>query len=183
MQYTHRKLQRSVTETRSVSSGRPSLSSKGSTPLRYLGPDLGELDDRRGGQAHVLDADPFALAVRVVAAREDVRSREPHFGERGAVGAPADRRSPRLEPDAADGFFQVSDDFRMLQERVAHVAVLDERLDLDRRAIVLRRDFPRKLTEVLHIRVELVVLEVAHDEAQLDLWRVARDESGMHVPL
>src|SRR3954465_3500602 len=118
---------------RSVSSGRPRVSSSGSMPTPYpstrlkpgcfslLGPDLRELDDGRCGEAHVLDADPFALAVRVVTAGEDVRRRQAHLGERGAVGAAADRGLLRLEPDAADSFFEVGDDRRMLRERVAHV--------------------------------------------------------------
>src|SRR5690242_4353658 len=113
---------------RSVSSGRPSLSSRGSIPPGYprsavpqrapptragcrsallLGPDLRELDDRRRREAHVLDADPLALAVRVVAAGEDVRRRQAPLGERGAVGAAANRGPSRLEPDPPDRFLEV----------------------------------------------------------------------------
>src|SRR6185312_13010130 len=99
---------------------------------RLRRPDLGELDDRRRGEAHVLDADPLALAVRVVAAGEDVRRRQAHLGERGAVRAAANRSPLRLEADAADGFLEVRDDLRMVVERAAHVAVLDARLDVDR---------------------------------------------------
>src|SRR5436305_14086648 len=104
---------------RSVSSGRPSRSSSGSTGTGYpeagwlLGPDLREVHDGRGGEAHVLDADPLALAVRVVAAGEDVRRRQTHLGQRRSVGAAADGRPLRLEPDAADGFVEVGDDLRM----------------------------------------------------------------------
>src|SRR5258708_2541233 len=101
---------------RSVSSGRFSLSRSGSTGTRYPSnslllalsrSDLGQLDNRGRRQAHVFDADPLALAVRVVAAREDVRRRQAHLGEGGAVGAAANRRPSGLEPDAADGLLQV----------------------------------------------------------------------------
>src|SRR3954451_21832638 len=100
----------------SFSSGRPNVSRSASTLTGYpsiLTPDPGELDDRERGESHVLDADPFALAVGVMAAREDVRRRQPHLGERGAVGAAADRRLLRLEPDPADGFLEVGDDLGM----------------------------------------------------------------------
>ena len=152
-------------------------------PGGYFGPDLRELDDRGGGEAHVLDADPLALAVRVVAAGEDVRRRQAHLGERGAVGAAADRGLLRLEPDPANGFLEVRDDRRMLLQRVAHVAVLDERLDVDRAALIGRRDLGGDRAQELDVLVEQIVLEVAHDEAELDLGRVARDHDGMDVAL
>src|SRR5712671_4396096 len=140
MQYTQRKLQRSVIEIRSVSSGRFSLSRSGSTPTRYptsnslllglFGPELRQLDDRRRGEAHVFDADPLALAVGVVAAREDVRRRQAHLGQGRPVCAATDRGALRLEADPPNGFLEVCDDLRVLLERVPHVAVLDVRLDL-----------------------------------------------------
>jgi len=68
----------------------------------------------------------------------------PHLGERRAVGPAADRGQLRLEPDAPDRLLQVRNDLRMLLERVAHVAVLDLRLDLDRAAFVGRRDVSRE---------------------------------------
>src|SRR4051794_25225496 len=72
-----------------------------------LSPHAGQLDERGRGEAHVLDTDPLALAVRVVAAREDVRRRQAHLGERRAVGAAADRRLLRLETDASDRLLEV----------------------------------------------------------------------------
>ena len=67
---------------------------------------------RRGrrGKAHVLDADPFALAVDVLRAGEDVRRREAHRREQRAVGTAAERRPPGLEADAADRLLEVPDD-------------------------------------------------------------------------
>src|SRR3954447_4973492 len=166
MQYTHLKLQRSVIDTRSVSSGRFSRSRRGSTVEGYressglLGPALRELHDRCRGEAHVLDADPLALAVGVVAAREDVRGRQAHLRERRAVGAAANRGHPRLEPDTADGLLQVRDDLGMPLKRVAHVAVLDEGLDLDRATLVGRSDLGGDLPQEVDVLVEEIVLEV-----------------------
>src|SRR6266404_2364436 len=143
MQYTQRKLQRSVIEIRSVSSGRFSLSRSGSTPTRYpsnrlllgsFGPELRQLDDRRAREAHVFNANPLALAVGVVAAREDVRRRQAHLGQRRAVGAASDCRPLRLEADTAYCLLEVRNDLRVLLEPVAHVAVLSARVDLDRAA-------------------------------------------------
>src|SRR3954453_20715753 len=117
MQYTHRKLQRSVIDTRSVSSGRPNVSSSGSIRTGYPGemrlrarPDLRQLDDGRGGEAHVLHADPFPLAVRVVPAGEDSGRAEAHLGERGAGGAAADRVQLRLQANSAPALLKVRDD-------------------------------------------------------------------------
>src|SRR4051794_41294881 len=165
MQYTHLKLQRSVIDTRSVSSGRFSRSRRGSTVEWYressglLCPDFRNFHDRRSGEAHVLDADPLALAVGVVAAREDVRRRQPHLGERRAVGAASNRSRPRLEPDTADSLLEVRDDLRVLLQRVAHVAVLDERLDLDRATVVARRNLRGDLPQEIDVPVEEIVLE------------------------
>src|ERR1700730_13778178 len=162
---------------RSVSSGRFNLVRSGSPPTRYpsnslllglFGPELGQFDDRGAREAHVLDANPLALAVGVVAAREDVRRREAHLGQRRAVGAAADRRPLRLEADPPNGLLEVRGDLRMLLERVSHVAVLDAGLDLDRAALVGRRDLARNPAQELDVLVEQVVLEVADDESQLD---------------
>src|SRR5437763_17210186 len=98
------------------------------------GPHPRELDERRGGQAHVLDADPLALAVRVVAAREDVRRGQTHLGQRGAAGSTADRRLPRLESDAANRLLEVGHDLRIPPEPNSRVEVLDAILDLARAA-------------------------------------------------
>src|SRR3954453_2423702 len=98
------------------------------------GPHPRELDERRGGEAHVLDADPLALAVRVVAAGEDVRGRQAHLRQRRAVRPASDRRLLRLEADAADRLLEVRDDLGALLEARARVAVLDPVLDLDRAA-------------------------------------------------
>src|SRR3954471_21261858 len=140
MQYVQRKLHLSVTEMRTLSICRPQLSTSGSTRPGYprsralgrcaLGPDLGELDDGGRGEAHVLDADPLALAVGLLAAREEVRRRQALLGQRRAVGAAADRRLARLESEAPDRLFRGGDDLRPLQQLVAHVAVRDRRLDL-----------------------------------------------------
>src|SRR5438132_13494285 len=108
---------------RSVSSGRFSWSRSGSMPTRYpsnsllLGlfrPDLRQLDDRGGCQPHVLNANPLALAVGVVAACEDVRRRQAHLGQRRAVGAASDCRPLRLEADTAYGFLEVRNNLRVL---------------------------------------------------------------------
>src|SRR5437763_16343272 len=90
-----------------------------------LSPYARELDERSGIEAHVLDADPLALAVRVVAAGEDVRRRQPHLRQRRPVGAASDRGAPRLEPDAAYGLVQVLVVLRLLLKCLALVAVLD----------------------------------------------------------
>ena len=58
-----------------------------------------------------------------------------------------------------------------------------ERLDLDRAALVGRRDLGGDRAQELDVLVEQVVLEVAHDEAELDLGRVARDHDGVDVAL
>src|SRR5579864_3937609 len=120
---------------RSVSSGRPSLSRSGcisSVCALLFSPDPGELDERGRGEAHVLDADPLALAVSVVAAREEVRRWQAHLGERRPVRTAANRRLPRLETDPADRLLEVRDDPGMPVERGARVPVLDAVLDLDR---------------------------------------------------
>ena len=150
---------------------------------RYFGPHARELDERRGGEAHVLDADPLALAVRVVAAGEEVRRGQAHLGQRRAVGAAADRRLLRLEPHAADRFLEVRDDLGVRLERVAHVAVLDSVLDLDRAARLGRGDLLGDAAQDGDMLVEAVVLEVANDEAQLYLRRVALDDDRMDVAL
>src|SRR5438105_13099686 len=85
------------------------------------GPHPCELDERRGGQAHVLDADPLALAVCVVAAREDIRRGQTHLGQRGAVGSTADRRLPRLESDAANRLLEVGHELRIPRESISRV--------------------------------------------------------------
>src|SRR4029079_11509757 len=164
MQYTQRKLQRSVIETRSVSSGRFSRSRSGSTRTAYpplLSPDFREFHERGCGEPHVLDADPFALAVGVVAPGEEVRRREAHRRQCRAVRAAADRGHLRLEPHTANGLLEVRDDLRVLLQRVAHVAVLDEGLDLDRAAVVRRGDLAGDGAQEVDVLVEEVVLEVA----------------------
>src|SRR5207247_2360063 len=144
-----------------------------------VGPDLHERDDGGARETHVLDADPLPLAVRVVAAGKDVRRRQAHLGERRAVGAAPDRRLLRLEADAAYRLLEVRDDLGVLPQRVAHVAVLDERLDLDRAALVGRRHLRRDRAQQLDVLVEHVVLEVADNEAQLHLRGVAGDHDRM----
>src|SRR5579862_771528 len=171
---------------RRVSSGRPSRSSSGSMPPAYrplFGPDAGELDERRRGQAHVLDADPLPLAVRVVAAREDVRGREAHLGERGAVGAASDRRLPRFEPDAADRLFEVLDDLGVPLDAGAGIPVLDPVLDGDRAAGLVGADLLREPAQERNVLGEARVLEVSRDEADLHFRRVARHEDGVDVAL
>src|SRR5205823_14941590 len=118
-------------------------------PLRRnaLRPDLRKLDDRRRREAHVLDADPLALAVRLLAAGEDVRRRQPLLRQSRAVGAAADRRLARLEPGPADRLLERADDLGTLLQGVAHVAVGDRRLDLDRRARVETGDLGRDVAE------------------------------------
>src|SRR5256885_12769285 len=148
---------------RRVSSGRPSRSRSGSTSPEYppdirvtpglrpagvvageglggLSPHAGQLDERGRSEAHVLDADPLALAVRVVAAGEDVRRRQAHLGERRAVGAAADRRLLRLETDAPDRLLEVRADLGIPLERGARVAVLDAVVDPDPAARLGGRD-------------------------------------------
>src|SRR3954447_4771175 len=122
---------------RRVSSGRPSRSRSGSIPsvcALLLGPHTREFDESRRREAHVLDTDPLALAVRVMSAREEVRRGEAYLGEPRPVGAAADRRLLRLEPHPADRLFEVRHDLRVPFDRDARVAVLDAILDLDRAA-------------------------------------------------
>jgi len=68
-------------------------------------------------------------------------------------------------------------------ERVAHVPVLDLRLDLDRAALVGRGNVRRDPAQELDVLVEQVVLEVADDEADLHLGRVAGDHDRVDVAL
>ena len=71
-------------------------------PPLGLGPQLHELDDRRGADGHVLRGDPLAERVELLAARVDVRRRQAHLGEPRPVGAAADRVQRRLRrPPAA----------------------------------------------------------------------------------
>jgi hypothetical protein len=142
-----------------------------------LGPRLRELHQRGRGEAHVLDADPLALAVRVVAAREDVRvgrpisvSADPSVPPRIASASARARRGgspPRGSRRSADPL-----------ERVARVAVLDAVLDLDRAARLGGGDLLRERAQERDVLGEAVVLEVADDEAQLDLRGVALNEYG-----
>ena len=92
---------------------------------RLFGPDLGEMDDRGDGGAHVLNAGPLALAVVVVAAGEDVRRRQPLLGEPRAVGAAADAVALRLEPVRRIASSACSTTRGCSLEHVAHVPVLD----------------------------------------------------------
>src|SRR6476469_2994757 len=134
---------------RRVSSGRPSRSRSGSIPsvcVLLLSPLAGELDERRRGEAHVLDADPLALAVRVVAA--------------------ADRCLLRLETDAPDRLLEVREDLGIPLERGTRVAVLDAVLDLDRAARLGGADVVREAGQKGDVLGEKIVVEVAHDEAQ-----------------
>src|SRR5262245_53373142 len=105
-----------------------------SVPAWLFGPHARELHERRGGEAYVLEADPLALAVRVVAPGEQVGRGKSHLGERRTVRAAADRRLLRLEADPADRLLEVRDDLGMLLDHVARVAVLDSLLHLDRAA-------------------------------------------------
>src|SRR5436190_18419608 len=128
--------------------------------LGGLSPHAGQLDERGRGEAHVLDTDPLALAVRVVAAREDVRRRQAHLGERRAVGAAADRRLLRLETDAPDRLLEVRADLGIPLERGARVAVLDAVLDLDCAARLGGADVVRKAGQKGDVLGEAVVVEV-----------------------
>ena len=93
--------------------------------VALLGEAAEQLDDRGRRDRHVLDADPLAHRVVLVAAGEDVRGRQAHLGQPRAVGAAADRRraaararraaSPRAPPRRTCG---------TAVERLAHVAVL-----------------------------------------------------------
>ena len=56
-----------------------------------LGEVAQQLDDRRRRDRQVLDGDPLAHRVVLVAAGEDVRRRQAHLGQPRAVGAAADR--------------------------------------------------------------------------------------------
>src|SRR5579884_292623 len=169
---------------RKVSSGRPRRSRSGSIPsvcALALGPHAGELDERRGGEAHVLDADPLALAVRVVPAGEDVRRGQAHLGQRGPVGAAPDRGLLRLEADAPDRLLEVPDDLRVPLDRLARVAVLDPLLDLDRAARLDGAHLVGKSAQERDVLRQPLVVEVTDDEAQLDLRRVALDHDRVHV--
>src|SRR5256714_12265120 len=130
--------------------------------LGGLSPHAGQLDERGRGAAHVLDTDPLALAVRVVAAREDVRRRQAHLGEGRAVGAAADRRLLRLETDAPDRLLEVRADLGIPLERGARVAVLDAVVDLDRAARLGGADVVREAGQKGDVLGEAVVVEVAH---------------------
>ena len=146
-------------------------------------PNAGELDERRRGEAHVLDADPLALAVRVVAAGEDVRRREPHLGQAEPSVPP--RIDVRLgsRPTRRIASSRLATISGCCVERVAHVPVLDPALDLDRAARLGGRRLLGEAAQEGDVLGEPLVLEVADDEAQLDLGGVAVDEHGVDVAL
>ena len=70
-----------------------------------------------------------------------------------------------------------------LLERGARVAVLDAVLDLDRAARLGGADVVGEAGQEGDVLGEAIVVEVAHDEAQLDLGRVALEEHGVNVSL
>src|SRR5882724_5500722 len=65
-------------------------------------PDHREMHDGLHGFFHVLAADPFEPGVKGVFAGKDVGAGQAHPRQPRAVGAAADRASPRFEPGAAD---------------------------------------------------------------------------------
>src|SRR5439155_18902087 len=127
--------------------------------------------------------DPLALAVCVVAAREDVRRGQTHLGQRGAVGSTANRRLPRLESHPANRLLEVGHDLRIPREPISRVEVLDAILDLDRAARFGSGDLLRESAQEGDMLGKAVVLEVAGDEAQLDRGGVTLDEDRVDVSL
>src|ERR1700749_1689446 len=62
------------------------------------GPHFGQAQDTPPRGRHVVDRAPFAHRVVLVPSGEEVRGREPHLGQPGAVGPAADRLPDRLGP-------------------------------------------------------------------------------------
>jgi len=145
-----------------------------------LRPDLGQLDDRRGRQAHVLDADPFALAVRVVAAREDVRRRqaisvraEPSVPPRIDVrlGSSPTRRQPPRGSRRSRMPVEVS---RMLRYWMRASTSIEHRSSV----AATSRASPRRNSTCSS---SWSFSKSRDDEPKLHLGRVARDHNGVDV--
>jgi len=62
--------------------------------------------------------------VEIVLPGEDVRGRQPHERELGAVGPAANRALAKLEAGASNGLARVLDHVRMMIEYLAHIPIL-----------------------------------------------------------
>jgi len=102
-----------------------------------------------------------------VAAREDVRRRQALRAQDRAVGAAADRLADDLEALGADRLLSLRHRLREGVDVLAHVRVLRRDRDLDARAGVAGGDLLGGLLEQRRVGVELGVVEVARDRAQL----------------
>src|SRR6188472_2510484 len=119
-----------------------------------LGPNAGQVHDRRGRGRHVLDAGPFADRVVLLAAREQVRGRQPLGRQHGAVRAAACDREPGLDARTSNRLQRSLDHARVLLDERPHVPVRVLHLDVDLRARLTSLDLLGEITQELQMLLE-----------------------------
>ena len=109
----------------------------------------------------------------VISAGAEVRAREPHVGEAGAVGAAADGDLFRGQAGLLDGLagrlYKVEVGLDLLQ----HIAVAVLDLDFHRAGAILAVEVAGDVEEVVLLELQLADVVVAEDIAQLGLGDVA----------
>src|SRR6187200_3296730 len=129
-----------------------------------LGPNAGQVHDRRGRGRHVLDAGPFADRVVLLAAREQVRGRQPLGRQHRAVrAAPCDREAG-LDAGAANRLQRSLHDERVLLDERTHVSIRVSHLDVDLRARLASLDAAREIAQEVEVLLEERVVVIAGDE-------------------
>ena len=115
------------------------------------------------------------------AAGEEIRRRQPAVREACPVGAAADDRAHRLEPDPAHGLLGRLDHLRMAVDHLVHVPVLLLLAHVDRspRFPLAHRGEPPHQREVL---LDLRQVVVADDQLDHRLLGAARDLVGCTNP-
>src|SRR3984885_3054675 len=103
--------------------GRPAPSTRVRSAMT-LDKDLHEVHERLGGLLESATGIEFQPAVKVVAAGEDVRTRQPPEGEARAVGAAADGARRRRQSRPARRFDCIVGELRVVAEHLGHVLVL-----------------------------------------------------------
>src|SRR5262245_17190506 len=151
--------------------------------LGNLGPDRGELDDRRRCSGHVLHARPLPDRVVLLAAGEEVRRRQALRREDGPVGASPRDGEPGLDPRPANRLERSVHDPGILLDERPHVAVRLAHLDVDLGARLAQLHVGGEAAQELQMLLEQRVVMVARDEVDDRLFGVARDAVWMDVPL
>ena len=109
--------------------------------------------------------------MNVVLAGEEVRRRQSHEGQPGAIGAAANLPEVRRQSGAGHCRLRVLGDFGISIEHLFHVAVRLAALDLDRRRRVRPHDFFREVVKHARFLVEALRGEIAQqqlDHSELD---------------